>query len=153
MDVEMINPFINGALHVLKTMASTEAKAGKAYVKKDRVAKGDVSGVIGLTGEAKGTISVTFTGPCILDVVSRMFGERMEELNEEIGDAVGEISNMISGYARQKLEEGGKSLKAAIPTIIMGKDHRLSHMTNGAVIAIPFTTDSGKFTIEVCFEE
>ncbi len=153
MDVKIINPFIEGALHVLKTMASTEARAGKPYVKKDRVAKGDVSGVIGLTGEAKGTVSVTFTGECILDVVSRMFGEEMEELNDEIGDAVGEISNMISGHARQKLEERGKSLKAAIPTVVMGKDHTLSHMTNGAVIAIPFTTDSGKFTIEVCFEE
>jgi chemotaxis protein CheX len=153
MDVEIINPFVEGAVHVLKTMASTDARAEAPYVKKDRVAKGDVSSVIGLTGEAKGTVSVTFTGACILDVVSRMFGEQMEDLNEEIGDAVGEIANMISGYARQKLEERGRSLKAAIPTVVMGKDHRLSYKTNCSVIAIPFTTDSGKFTIEVCFEE
>lgn len=153
MDVTLVNPFIDGALHVLKTMASTEATAGKPYIKRDRVAKGDVTGVIGLIGASRGSISVTFTEECILDIVSKMFGEEMTELNEEIRDAVGEISNMISGYARRILDGSGKSLQAAIPTVVMGKNHTLSHMTIRPIIAIPFTTDHGSFTIEVCFED
>ena len=153
MDVKIINPFVEGAIHVLNTVASIAATAGKPYVKNDRMAKGDVTGVIGLTGQARGTISVTFTESCILDVVSKMFGEEMTTLNDEIGDAVGEISNMISGHARQKLEEMGKSLKAAIPTVIMGKNHQLTHMTSRPIMAIPFSTDKGEFTVEVCFEE
>jgi chemotaxis protein CheX len=153
MDVKIINPFIEGAIHVLNTVASTAVTAGKPYIKNDRTAKGDVSGVIGLTGEARGTVSVSFTDVCILDVVSKMFGEEIKILNEEIGDAVGEISNMISGHARRKLEEMGKSLKAAIPTVVMGKDHQLTHLTSCPIIAVPFSTDKGGFTIEVCFED
>jgi len=153
MDANLINPFIDATLNVLGTMASTRARAGKPYIKKDKVARGDVTGVIGLTGEAKGTISVSFTEKSILAIVSNMFKEEMKELNEEVKDDVGEITNMISGVARKRLEELGRSLKAAIPTVIMGKNHSISHITTSPVIAIPFSTDNGDFTIEVCIED
>ncbi len=153
MDANLINPFIEATLHVLETMASTKAEAGKPYLKKDQVARGDVSGVIGMTGEIRGTISISFSEPSILAIVSNMLGEEMKEMNEEIKDAVGEVTNMISGQARKRLDEQGRSLKAAIPTVIMGKDHSITHMTTYPIIAIPFSTDNGEFTIEVCFEE
>ena len=153
MDVKMINPFIEATLHVLETMAFTMAEGGKPYLKTDQIAKGDVSGILGLTGDAKGTISVSFSEKSILTIVSNMFGEEIEELNEEVKDAVGEITNMISGQARQKLDELGMSLKAAIPTVIMGKSHSITHFTKERIIAIPFTTENGGFTIEVCFEQ
>jgi chemotaxis protein CheX len=82
-----------------------------------------------------------------------MFGETMTVLNDEVKDAAGEISNMISGQARQKLELLGRNLKAAIPIVIMGRDHTISHITRDKIIAIPFVTDNGEFTIEVSFEE
>jgi chemotaxis protein CheX len=111
------------------------------------------AGVIGLTGKTRGTVSVSFTEDCILSIVSNMLGEEMMELNNDIKDAVGEITNMITGQARQKLEEIGMSLKAAIPTVITGKNHTITHITVAPVMAIPFSTDNGKFTIEVCFED
>jgi chemotaxis protein CheX len=153
MDVELINPFIDATLHVLDTLAKTTAKPGKPFLKKDNIARGDVSSVIGLTGETSGTISVSFSESSILSIVSQMFGEEMTSLNAEIQDAVGEIGNMISGQARKKLEENGRSLKAAIPTVVMGKNHSISHITRHPIVAIPFVTDEGDFTIEVCFEE
>lgn len=60
MDVALINPFITATVKVLKTMAQTEAEASKPYLKKDNIAKGAVTGLIGITGEANGTISVAF---------------------------------------------------------------------------------------------
>jgi chemotaxis protein CheX len=153
MDVKYINPFIGATLHVLKTISAVEAEAGKPFLKKDQSARGDVTGIIGLIGDVRGSVSVTFTEKCILSIVSRMFGEEITTLNNEIKDAVGEISNMISGQARQTLEGLGRNLKAAIPMVIMGKDHIICHITSHPIIAIPFNTQFGSFTIEVCFEE
>jgi chemotaxis protein CheX len=153
MDVKFINPFITATLHVLKTISATEIEAGKPFLKKDKYARGDVTGVIGLIGDVRGSISVTFTEKCILTIVSKMFGEDQKILNDEIKDAVGEISNMISGQARQALEGLGRNLKAAIPMVIMGKDHSICHITSHPIIAIPFNTPAGAFMIEVCFEE
>ena len=153
MDANLINPFIDATLNVLGTMASTKAEHGKPYLKKDKVARGDVTGVIGMTGETNGTISVSFTENSILAIASNMFGEEIKELNEEIKDAAGEITNMISGQARKILDELGRTLHGAIPSVIMGKNHTLTHMTTSPVIAIPFSTDNGDFTIEVCIED
>lgn len=153
MDVKYINPFINSTIHVLNTVARTEVIAGKPYLKKDKFARGDVSAIIGLTGDVGGTISVSFTEKCILSIVAAMFGEKVDSLNDEIGDAVGEISNMISGQARQVLEGMDMNLQAAIPSVIMGKDHQITHITQHPVIAIPFETKSGPFTLEVSFRK
>ncbi|MCF6247316.1 MAG: chemotaxis protein CheX [Desulfobacula sp.] len=152
MDVKLVNPFINATINVLETMAFVTVNAGTPYVKTDNVAVGDVSGVLGLTGIANGTISVTFEEKCILAIVSNMFGEAMTKLNHEIADAVGELTNMISGQARRELEQIGKVFKAAIPSVVTGRGHSIIHYSEGPKIAIPFSTDAGKFTIEVCFE-
>ena len=152
MDVKLINPFITATTNVLETMAFTKSQAGKPYLKKDDAAHGDVSGVIGFTGETNGTVSVTVDESCILKIVSNMFGEEMTEINNEITDAVGEITNMISGQARKELEEMGKLFHGAIPSVISGKNHTLETMTKGPRIAIPFKTDAGSFTIIVCLE-
>ena len=56
MDVKYINPFLEGTIEVLKTMAFVNPKPGKPYLKKNNLAKGDVSGIIGITGTIKGSL-------------------------------------------------------------------------------------------------
>lgn len=153
MDVNLINPFIEATLHVLSSMAFTKATAGKPFLKNDNIASGDVTGIVGLIGEARGTISVSFTEECILSIVGSMFGEEIPRINEEVKDAVGEILNIVSGQARQKLETQGRMLKGAIPTVITGKNHSITHITRQPIVAVPFETASGRFTIEICLED
>ena len=118
MDVNLINPFINATLNVLGTMAHVTCRAQKPYLKKDTVAEGEVTGVIGLTGAANGTVSVTFQRGSILEIVSRMFGEEITSLDNDVTDAVVELTNMISGQARKELEEKGRVFEAAVPSVI-----------------------------------
>ncbi len=153
MNVEFINPFLRATLNVLKTMAFTEATAGKPYVKKDQIAGGDVSGIIGITGETEGSLSISFSEPCICYIVSNMFGETITKINKEVEDAVGEITNMISGDARRELAEKGLVLQGSIPTVVSGKNHSIKHLAKGPSIAIPFSTKAGHFVVEVCFND
>ncbi len=153
MKAEYINPFLKATLNVLKTMAFTEATPGKPYLKKEPTATGDISGIVGLTGEVEGSLSITFTEPCICHIVSNMFGEPVEGINPDVVDAVGEITNMISGDARRELEEKGVVLKGSLPSVITGKGHTINHITSGPVIAIPFETQAGSFTVEVSMRE
>jgi chemotaxis protein CheX len=39
MDVKFINPFLEGTVNVLKTMAMVDPQPGKPYVKKDNQAR------------------------------------------------------------------------------------------------------------------
>lgn len=153
MDLTLVNPFIDSTLTVLDTMAFTKAEAGKPYSKKDQRAHGDVTGVIGLTGQANATISVSFSEKSILAIVSRMLGEEMTEINSDIKDAVGELVNMIAGQARKELANLGKQLLAAIPSVVTGQNHTIEHISDGLTVAIPFKTNGSGFTVEVCFDE
>jgi chemotaxis protein CheX len=153
MDVKFINAFLEGTISVLKTMAFVEPKAGNAYLKKDCVAHGDISGVIGMTGAVRGSLALSFTEACILRIVSNMLGEEIKEINGDIKDAVGEITNMVSGVARKNLEAEGLIISAAIPTVISGNNHSILHVMGGPSIIIPFATDAGPFVVDICLSE
>lgn len=153
MDVRFVNAFLEGTINVLKTMAFVEPRAGKPYLKQDNIAVGDISGIIGLTGAARGSLALSFSGSCILRVVSNMLGEEITDLNADIQDAVGEITNMISGAARKNLESKGFNIIAAIPTVVFGKGHSIIHVMGGPSIIIPFETDYGPFVVDVCISD
>ena len=150
MDVKFINPFLNGTISVLKTMAFVEPKPDKPYLKKDAMARGDVSGIIGLTGAVTGSMALSFSEGAILKIVSNMLGEEINEVNGNIMDAVGEITNMVSGVARKELESIGLNVEAAIPTIVSGKGHSIKHVLSGPSVVIPFETEYGPFAVDVC---
>jgi len=150
MDARFINPFLQGTISVLKTMAFIEPKPGKPYLKKDVLARGDVSGIIGFTGEVNGSMALSFSEKSILKIVSNMLGEEINEVNGDITDAVGEITNMISGVARKELESIGLNVSAAIPTVVSGKGHSIKHILGGPSIVIPFETVDGPFVVDVC---
>jgi chemotaxis protein CheX len=82
-----------------------------------------------------------------------MLGEEIKEINGDIKDAVGEITNMVSGSARKRLEAEGFSISAAIPTVVSGKGHSIVHVMGGPSIVIPFNTDHGTFVVDVCLTE
>ncbi|MFA5182575.1 MAG: chemotaxis protein CheX [Syntrophales bacterium] len=153
MNVKFINPFLEATIDVLKTMAFVTPTPGKPYLKKDNYAKGDISAIIGMTGAARGSLALTFSESCIVRIVSNMLGEDINEINGDIKDAVGEITNMVSGAARKKLEAEGFTITAAIPTVVSGKGHSIVHVMGGPSIIIPFTTEHGDFVVDVCLTE
>ena len=153
MDVKLINPFLAAAMHVLKTMAEVDATPGKPFLKKNDVAIGDVSAIIGITGAAQGSMALIFTEQCIKNIASNLLGVPFTELNHEVRDTVGELTNMICGDARRRLAEDGFVLQAGIPTIVSGKGHAITHIANGPRLAVPFETSQGSFMVEVAFSK
>jgi chemotaxis protein CheX len=153
MKVEFINPFLESIVNVLETMANVKATPGKPQRKEEDVAHGDVTGVIGMASEqVKGSLAITFTSAAIFDIAKRMLGEEVTDINNTVTDLVGEITNMVTGGAKRVLAEQGYDFDMAIPAVIAGKNHRISHKSNGMKIIIPFSIIAGKFYVEVCFE-
>ncbi len=152
MDATLVNPFIEGALHILDTTAFVKVKPDPPFLKKDRKAHGDISGFIEISGDLSGTAAISFSKESILGIVSAMFGEEMTEINEEINDAVGEISNMVAGHVTTKIAEMGKKVIVKFKEIKSGKDAVIEHIEGVPhVLALPFRTTKGKVVIEVCY--
>ncbi len=154
MNVEFINPFLSSMLNVMSTMAQMDLTPEKPKLKKDEVAMGDVSGLIGMVSEqAKGSLSITFDGPLALATMKGMVGEAPDEVNEEITDLVGEITNMVTGGAKRMLSEKGFEFDMATPVVVSGKSHTIHHKAKGPVVIIPLKSPHGKAYIEFSFGE
>jgi len=153
MNVNFINPFLESLLNVLSTMANMQLTPGKPKIKTDNLAKGDVSGLIGMVGpQTKGSLSITFEQGLILEIMQNMLGENPGEINDEITDLVGEITNMVTGGAKNILGDKGYEFEMATPVVVSGLGHRISHKANGKKIIMPFASPHGTAYIEICFE-
>jgi chemotaxis protein CheX len=153
MRAEFINPFLASLIHVLNTMASMPMTPQKPRLKKDEVARGDVSGLIGLIGpKTKGSMSITFEQDLALEIMQRMLGERPAGINEEVTDMVGEITNMVTGGAKRTLAESGYDFDMATPAVVSGKGHTITHKCDSTIILMPFDSEFGKAYIEICFD-
>ncbi|MBL0711536.1 MAG: chemotaxis protein CheX [Colwellia sp.] len=154
MKVEFINPFLSSMLNVMSTMAKMELKPEKPKLKKNEIAMGDVSGLIGMVSpETKGSLSITFDEPLALATMKGMVGEAPETVNEEITDLVGEITNMVTGGAKRMLSEKGFEFDMATPVVVSGPNHTIHHKSKGPVVIIALKAEAGKAYIEFSFDE
>jgi len=148
-----ISPFLEATLEVLSTMANTTARPGKPSRRDSQPADGEISAVIDMMGGTNGSVSITFSEECIIQLVNNMLEESYTAMNDQVNDAVGELVNMIAGSARKRLEANGFIFTAGIPRCITGPGHTITHSVDGSVIVIPFKTKNGLFYVEACFED
>jgi chemotaxis protein CheX len=153
MDVNFINPFLQGTIEVLTKMAFVEPRPGKVYLKETSLAQGDVSGIIGITGDMIGSLAISFSESCICHLIGRMLGESITEANHVVFGGVGQLTNMTPGVARTYLEKDGMEVYAAIPSVVYGKNHTINHILKAPSIVIPFETDEGSFVVDVCIKK
>ena len=134
-------------------MAQMELTPEKPKLKSGDIAKGDVSGLIGMVSEqAKGSLSITFEAPLALATMKNMVGEAPDEVDEEVVDLVGEITNMVTGGAKRLLSEKGFEFDMATPMVVSGKDHTINHKADGPVVIIPMKSEFGRAYIEFSFD-
>lgn len=155
LDVGFVNPFLEATLHVLKIQAQIEATSGKIYIKKDTSEmSGDISGVIGLVSDSyNGNVIITFPEKTFLSLMSKMHGEDYVTINKENADGASELTNMIFGQAKLTLNEQGYGIRTALPSLIIGKNHRFASAKQGLIVVVPFESDLGSFFVEICLSD
>jgi len=147
MNVEYINPFLTSTISVFDTMLNCKLERGAPYLKSGVQPQHEVSGVIGLSGKAQGTVVLELSREAALSATEAMLQERPAEINGDVTDAIGELVNMIAGSAKAKLEH--LSMSVSLPTVITGKNHCVEFPTKVTPICIPFTSPWGDICLEV----
>jgi chemotaxis protein CheX len=147
MNVSFVNPFISATINVFKTMISLDVRPGRPKVKSKPFPLYDVSGIIGLSGVAQGSISLSFPKIMALKIVSKMLGTELKVVGEDLSDGIGELANIIAGNAKQGLAK--YSLSISLPKVVVGKDHQLLSPRRCPSILVPFASAMGSFAMEV----
>jgi CheY-specific phosphatase CheX len=116
-------------LQLLKKLACVEPKVKEIKTEADYQAYGDISGMIGISGDrGEGMISLSFLLEVGSALVAKLLGIMADKLSSgDRCDGVGELVNMISGSAKSMLSKDHHALyKLSLPTVIQGKDHQIS---------------------------
>jgi chemotaxis protein CheX len=151
MKVEYINPFLVSTIAVFDTMLKCPLVRGTPYVKTGSEPSHEVSGVIGLSGKAQGTVVVGLGTEAALRLTESLLQERPPEINGDVIDAVGEVANIIAGQAKSQLEQ--MELSVSLPSVITGTSHSIQFPTKVTPICIPFDSAWGPITVEVGLTE
>jgi len=147
MKAEYINPFLGAVVATFDKMLGCELDRLDLCLKDDHAPKHEVSGVIGLSGKAIGTVVLSLSEEVALKAASQMLMVEATEIDDDVVDAVGELANMVAGGAKAELEE--YQLSISLPSVITGRGHDVRFPSNVTPICIPFNSPWGPLSVEV----
>ncbi len=143
----MIRAIEKGAVDFFSTMLGIELKTEEPTTADTAVIYKDITGIIGLTGDYKGVVNIYLPDKTAFLIISSMLGVDIAEIDNDAKDAVGEISNIIVGGAKNVLYENGINCNISTPTVIVGKNYTV-FSGNLEKTVIPFLTSADKFFVE-----
>ena len=151
MKVEYLNALVQTATSTFQTMLSLEAKVGQLSLKKEGIeTKADITAVLGMSGKVRGSIVLAFESKVASQYVKRFLGMDDDLSMDEICDGVGELCNIIGGSAKVELNKFGLDLSISIPNVVIGQGMKIASSTSYPSLCIPFDSELGSFTLEVC---
>ncbi len=73
----------------------------------------------------------------------------VEEINEDVCDAIGELANMLGGSMKAILDPSGSKVQISIPSAIHGEEYAVDCLADAESVTVPFTFDSQSFMVEL----
>ncbi|MBM4001483.1 MAG: chemotaxis protein CheX [Planctomycetes bacterium] len=151
MRAELVNPFLTAARDVFQTMFECDLVRGTPSLKRACGPELDVSGMIGLSGDYQGMVVLSLGRETAIRAAEILLGHRPGDIDEDVVDAVGEITNMIAGSAKAML--GKPNLNLGLPTVVCGAFHFVRFPTSSVPIVLPFDSPLGPICIEIGLTE
>ncbi|HEU19250.1 MAG TPA: hypothetical protein ENO00_07730 [Deltaproteobacteria bacterium] len=150
-EFDYLNPFIKNTCHILQTMASVDVEFKEVYFSNTIRIFGDVSGIMGLTGNAEGTLVVTFFWDLAKFIVAKMMGMEEEHVDAElIHDGVSEFINMISGSTKREFVGKPYHFEISLPSVVVGPGHQIGHFQDTSVAVLIFQVKNQCFALHIC---
>ena len=138
---QIMDSIRRSAISVFSTMLGVELGPGEASIEHSTPDAIDgVASFIGVAGAWAGTGSVFCSPDLACRVCNRMLMTDNSEVNEEVLDAVAELTNMIVGSVKNDLEAHVGVLGLSIPTVVFGRNFRTKSAgtTDWVVVRFPW---------------
>jgi chemotaxis protein CheX len=113
---------LEGAKEVFETMIFIDLEES---LEEDQQIEGDsLLGSITFTNGIEGCLAIRCSISCARIIAANMLGiDTPEEISEEdVCDALGEVTNMVMGSIKSRLQSNGSELLVSIPTVTRGQN-------------------------------
>ncbi len=152
MDKKYIMPFVEATEAVFVDFFNEKPKLLNPYlIKRTETLDWDISGVIGIAGQTRGVVVISFSDDMACSLTSRLINNTVAEINDDVVDTIGEVVNIIAGNAKKGFES--YRLMISLPSIVKGNAHNVAWPGKDVpIIGIPFSIEEGDFTLAVGLE-
>jgi chemotaxis protein CheX len=136
---------------VFATMLGVEVTAGEPYVQKNVPGSAEgVMSMIGLAGPWTGAGSIVCSAECACKLASFLLMTEYPAINDEVLDAVAELTNMIVGSFKTLIEPRTGPLGLSIPSVVYGRNFTVRNGTSDEWTVIPFYCGEHQLEIRTC---
>ena len=141
----------HASINVFTTMLGAEIRQGEVSLETGSPDANDgVVSLIGLAGAWTGAGSLSCSPVLACRVCSHMLMTESTSVNEDVLDAVAELTNMIIGSVKTDLEQHLGPLGLSIPTVVFGRNFKTRTTGNTEWIVVRFYWDDECLLVKVC---
>ena len=135
---------------VFSTMLGLEIAAEEVLREEAAAPQSGLLALIGLAGTWSGTGSVSCSAKFACVMASALLDYGCDEVNEEVLDAVGEITNMIIGNVKTALEQETGEMGLSTPTVILGRNFQTRSARIQEWTVVGFRCGDEIFHVQLC---
>jgi chemotaxis protein CheX len=147
----VVESIVAAVEEVFSTMLDMHVERGEDYVATAvPPAEEGVVSLIGLAGRWAGTGSISCGAAFACRICSRMLITEYPAVNEEVLDVMAEVTNMVLGNVKTRLEEILGPMGLSIPTVVYGLNFTTWTAKTDEWIVVPFCFEDNRLDVKLC---
>ena len=149
---DLLDAIRSATVEVMSTMLSMDAPT-EELLNPQMAGSGPASGLIALIGFAgpwSGTGSLACTADFACKMSSKFLMAEYEAVNDEVLDAIAEITNMILGNVKTSIEQRVGAMGLSTPTVIFGRNFQTRSARTHEWTGLRFHCGSDVLDVQVC---
>lgn len=145
------NEIITGTRDVFSTMLMVDLECEQVIEDTNCDIQSNLTSMIGLGGGLRGLLAIHCPAAVAKNITGAFLGMDIDELNDDVKDAIGEIANMVAGNLKVSYARIDTNIELAIPTSIVGESFHVSGIADARKVVVPFIMAGDTFWIELMY--
>jgi chemotaxis protein CheX len=137
---------------IFETMIMMDVTPGQPLAEHVSKFNYSLSAMVGFAGFKQGNLTIHAPEKVAIGLTQNFLGTEIEEINEDVQDAMGELANMIAGSLKPIISNEGKSVELSLPSVVYGKEYTMTVVAKADWIIVPFTVSHGQFLVGLEFK-
>lgn len=148
MKAQLANCFVSAAADVLAREIGEPVRRDGLLLEANPYTTDDVTAVVGIGGQLRGSMYLSMAEATALALVSRMLGQPMTVFDELAQSGIAELANVIAGTASVALSELDHETTITPPLMLIGAGARISTVDIQRIV-VPLETACGALRVHV----
>ena len=138
---------VEATTEIFETMIMVEVTPGQPLTEHISRFECSMSAMVGFAGFKQGNLTIHAPDQVAKGLTQDFLGMEVNEINEDVQDAMGELANMLAGSLKPFIASNGERVELSLPSVVHGEQYTLTVVNEAEWVMIPFTVSHGDFLV------